>query len=101
MDKPPKHFQKLVETYGPFMDCLKKLGEAAQESGPLDAKTAHLIQLAAAAALRSEGAVHSHARRALASGSTIDEVKHALILITPTIGFPAVAAALSWVEDLK
>ena len=54
----------------------------------------------ASAALRSEGAVHSHARRALEAGATAEEVRHALIAVTSTIGFPNVTAALSWVEDV-
>jgi alkylhydroperoxidase/carboxymuconolactone decarboxylase family protein YurZ len=68
--------------------------------GPLDSKQLHLVQLAAAAAIRSEGAVHSHARRALAEGVTPDEIRHALISLTSTIGFPNVTASLSWCEDV-
>ncbi len=57
------------------------------------------MQLAAAAATRSEGAVHSHVRRALAAGAKPDEVYHALVLVVSTIGFPAVSAALSWARE--
>ena len=99
MEKMPKTFLLIQERFGPVMEALKKLGQATLEAGPIDRKTAHLVQLAAAAALRSEGAVHSHARRAMESGSTLEEIRHALILLTPTIGFPTVAAALSWVDD--
>ena len=53
----------------------------------------------AAAAAHSEGSVHSHARRARKAGATADEIAHAILLLTSTIGFPAVAAALSWVDD--
>lgn len=60
----------------------------------------HLVQLAAAAAVHSEGAVHSHARRALSSGASGEEVRHALLSLTSTIGFPNVTAALSWAEDV-
>jgi alkylhydroperoxidase/carboxymuconolactone decarboxylase family protein YurZ len=59
------------------------------------------VQLAAAAAIRSEGAVHSHARRALAAGATPEEIQHAVIALTSTIGFPNVMAALSWINDVK
>jgi alkylhydroperoxidase/carboxymuconolactone decarboxylase family protein YurZ len=30
----------------------------------------------------------------------VDEICHALILLTSTIGFPNVMAALSWAEDV-
>jgi alkylhydroperoxidase/carboxymuconolactone decarboxylase family protein YurZ len=63
-------------------------------------KTSHLIQLAAAAAIRSEGSVHSHTRRALEAGAKADEIYHAIILLTSTIGFPTVSAALSWADDV-
>lgn len=63
-------------------------------------KQAQLIQLAAAASIRSEGAVHSHTRRALELGANEEEIRHTLILLTSTIGFPSVAAALTWVEDV-
>jgi len=70
------------------------------DAGPLTEKTRHLVQIGAAAAIRSEGAVHSHTRRALAAGATRDEVQHAVIAATSTIGFPNVMAALSWINDI-
>ena len=82
-------------------DCgTENLGKATKAAGPLNKKTSELVQLAAAAAVRSEGSVHSHARRALAAGATAKEVRHAIVLLTSTIGFPAVSAALSWAEDV-
>ena len=69
-------------------------------SGPIDEKTVHLIQMAAAAAIRSRGAVHSHARRALAAGADQQELYHAVIVLVSTIGLPTVAAALGWVDDV-
>jgi 4-carboxymuconolactone decarboxylase len=60
----------------------------------------NLIQLAAAAAIRSEGSVHSHTRRAIEAGAKPEEIYHTVILLTATIGFPTVAAALSWVDDV-
>jgi 4-carboxymuconolactone decarboxylase len=56
--------------------------------------------MAAAAGIRSEGSVHSHAKRALAAGATPDEIRHALFLLITTIGFPTVMASLSWVNDV-
>ncbi len=96
----PKHFNRLSEQYPDFVEALERLGETVKSLGPLDERTCHLIQLAAAAASRSEGAVHSHARRALGAGATREELHHALLCLTSTIGFPAVSAAMSWVDDL-
>lgn len=94
------HYLKLKERHGELMDAVEILGKAARTSGPLEEKIGHLIQLGAAAAIRSEGSVHSHATRALASGATPAEIRHAVTILTSTIGFPTVAAALSWVDDV-
>lgn len=98
--KPPKTYRELKEKYGAFIEAVETLGHRVRESGPIEAKTAHLIQLAAAAAIRSEGSVHSHVKRALDAGASPDEVRHALILLTSTIGFPTVVAALTWAGDI-
>jgi len=66
----------------------------------LNKKTAHLIQLGAAAAIRSEGSVHSHTKRALEAGAKPAEIYHSIIVLTSTIGFPTVSAALSWADDV-
>ena len=100
MESLPKNFQKIQNEYGRVMECAKELGQATSQAGPIDEKTSHLIQLAAATALRSEGAVHSHTKRALGAGATGEEIRHAILLLTPTIGFPTVAAALSWAWDI-
>ncbi len=96
----PKWFDYVEQKNPKFMKALEQLGKSVREEGPLDSKTANLIQLAAAAAIRSEGAVHSHTKRALEAGATQEEIVHAVILLTSTIGFPNVSAALSWVDDV-
>jgi 4-carboxymuconolactone decarboxylase len=98
-DRMPGWYLHTKEKYPQFAKALENLGETVRKEGPLDEKTSHLIQLAAAAAIRSEGSVHSHARRALQAGATMEEIHHALLLLTSTIGFPSTSAALSWVYD--
>lgn len=99
-EKLPARYQRIKKENKKFFNAVERLGKVAKEEGPLNEKTAHLIQLAAATAIRSEGAVHSHARRALKAGAKPEEIRHALRILTSTIGFPTVAAALSWVEDV-
>lgn len=100
MAKIPARHKGVMKRFPAFGKALESLGKAAREAGPIDEKTSHLIQMAAAAATRSEGAVHSHARRAIEAGATKAELFHAVLLITSTCGFPTAAAALSWVEDV-
>ncbi len=99
MAKMPRQYVGIQKRYKKFMTAVENLGKATKASGPLSEKTCRLIQLAAAAAVHSEGSVHSHARRALTAGAKPDEIRHAVILLTSTIGFPTVSAALSWVDD--
>ena len=98
--KLPSHYRSIDQRYPDVTAALETLGTVVRNAGPLDTKSGHLIQLAAAAAIRSEGAVHSHARQAMAAGATPEEIHHALLLLTSTLGFPAVAAALSWVDEV-
>jgi AhpD family alkylhydroperoxidase len=96
----PRHYESLKTRFPKSMGALEELGSAVRSEGPLDKKTGHLIQLAAAAVSQSEGGVHSHARRALEAGASEDELYHTLMLLVSPVGFPRVAAAISWVDDV-
>ncbi len=100
MPKLPDQYTSIRKRYKGLIKAVEGLGKATKASGPLSKKSSELVQLAAAAAIRSEGSVHSHARRALKAGAKPDEIRHAIVLLTSTIGFPTVSAALSWVEDV-
>ncbi|MCW8329884.1 carboxymuconolactone decarboxylase family protein [Photobacterium sp. SDRW27] len=97
--KLSKQYLKVKQRHPELLSAVESLGKAAKQDGPLDEKAAQLIQLAAAAAIRSEGAVHSHTKRALEAGATDEEIRHTLILLTSTLGFPSVMAALSWADE--
>lgn len=99
MSKLPKQYQSIQKRFKKYHTAVSKLGQALRDAGPLDDKTAHLIQLAGAAAIHSEGSVHSHARRAIEAGAKPEELYHAVMLLTSTIGFPTVSAAISWIDD--
>lgn len=98
--KISKHYHYLKSNFPEVLDAVENLGKAARNAGPLDKKTTELIQLAVAAAAGSTGAVHSHTRRALAAGAERQEIEHALLVLVSTIGFPKVAAALAWIQEV-
>jgi len=100
MKREPGAYRGLKSRHGVYLRAVEALGVAARHAGPLDEKVTQLVQLSAAAAIRSEGAVHSHVRRALELGASAAEIHHALIAITSTIGFPTARAALSWADDI-
>ena len=95
----PNFYESLKTRHPTLMQAVDALGVAVRQSGPLDEATIQLVQLAAAAASRSEGGVHSHVRRALACGVSPEAVRHTIVALTSTVGFPTVVAALSWAED--
>ena len=95
---PVKQHHKMKERHPQLLDAVDALGVAVANAGPLSEKIRQLVQLAAA--IRSEGAVHSHARRAVEAGASAEEVRHAILLLTSTIGFPTVMAAMTWADDV-
>lgn len=100
MPKYPSNYEAIRKKYSRLMEAHEEAGRVARKAGPIDAKTGNLIQLAACIALRSEGGVHSHARRAIKAGATESEIYHAIALLMNTVGFPTTAAAFSWVKDI-
>ncbi len=101
----------MTESHHPALDALKerspgvldayhRLGEACAEAGPLDARSRRLVKLGLAVGGRSEGAVHSHVRRALDEGFSPDEVRQVAALAITTLGFPLAIAGLTWIEDV-
>lgn len=79
--------------------ALQRLGEAANQAGPLDARTRRLVNLALAIAADSEGATHSHTRRGLAEGLSADELHHVAYLAVTTLGWPHAIRGLTWIQD--
>lgn len=98
--KISKHYQMMKEQFPEYLEAVEKLGEVVKELGPVDEKRAQLLQLAASVAIKSEGAAHSHTKRALEAGASKEEIRQTVFLLTNTIGFPAVMAGLSWVNDI-
>jgi len=101
MSQPPKRFLRFIEKHQDVGEAYQALGKATAAAGPLDQKTAALVKLGIAIGMRHEGAVHAHARKALAAGCTPGELYHAAILATTTLGFPSMMAAYSWVDEVQ
>ena len=81
-------------------DAYSELGQAVAESGPLDDRERRLVKLALAIGIGSEGATHSHTRRALDEGFSTESLRQVALLAIPTAGFPAAVAGLTWIEDI-
>ena len=96
----PQPFKKFESQYPEVAKLYEELGVKCQSAGPLDAKTRYLVNLGIAVGAVSPGAVKSHARKALEHGATREELHHALLLALTTVGFPAMIAAIGWVEEV-
>lgn len=96
----PNFYMDLEREFPEFINALENLGKTVKSTAQLDEKTTQLVQLAASCAIGSEGAVHSHTRRALEIGAKKEEIIGVCISLVSTIGFPKVSAAISWVRDI-
>ena len=96
----PKRYLKFGEDYPEILNAYETLGEAVQNSGPLEKKTKALIKLSISIGAKMEGAVHSHTRKAIEAGCSEEEIKQTVLLSLPTLGFPSMMAAMTWVEDV-
>jgi alkylhydroperoxidase/carboxymuconolactone decarboxylase family protein YurZ len=95
----PSGAGEVARAYPDVWAAYAALGKACSLSGPLDRHTARLVKLALAIGALSEGAVHSHTRRALAEGISPEELKHVALLAIPTLGLPQAVKGLTWIED--
>ena len=100
MAKLPSRYLQFFDRYPEVGKAYRALGESVTEAGPLDRKSQALVKLGVAIGSRSEGAVHSHVRKGLEAGLSADEIRHAVLQATTTLGFPNMMAALSWADDV-
>jgi alkylhydroperoxidase/carboxymuconolactone decarboxylase family protein YurZ len=99
-DELPSGAAEIARRYPAVWKAYADLGAACAQAGPIDGKALRLIKLALAIGASSEGAVHSHTRRALEEGVSKDELKHVALLSIPTLGFPQAVRVLTWIEDI-
>ncbi|MCS7049521.1 MAG: carboxymuconolactone decarboxylase family protein [Verrucomicrobiae bacterium] len=96
----PPAYRQFKKEFPAIAEAYERLGEACHWQGPLEPKTRELIKLGIAVGAGLEGATRSHVRRALEAGATPEEIRHAALLATTTIGFPSMMRAMRWVGDV-
>ena len=96
----PKKYKNFSSDYPDIFKAYKEMGTLVRESGPLDEKSQNLVKLGIAVGANSRGGVMSHTRKAMESGATEEEVKHAVLLALSTTGFPNMIAAMSWADEV-
>jgi alkylhydroperoxidase/carboxymuconolactone decarboxylase family protein YurZ len=96
----PTEYKDIEHKYPEIARVHHQMADLCHAAGPLDERSRRLIKLAAAMGAGIKGAVKSHARRALRIGVRPEELRHAAILTSTTIGFPSMVGALRWVEEV-
>ena len=72
-----------------------------KESGPLPEKLRWLIKIAISGASKHHLALETHIKKAREAGATEAEIKHALLLLIQTVGFPTFMEAYSVFKNLR
>ena len=96
----PEAYTAFRERYPDVTAAVDALGSASDEAGPLDDKSQRLVKLGLAIGSLAEGAVRSNARKALAAGASVAEIRQVGVLAITTCGFPAAIAGLEWIEEV-
>ena len=91
----------LAVSHPDIWEAYSALGKATAEAGPLSERERRLVKLALAVGAGSEGAVHSHTRRAASEGIERDAVVQVAMLAIGPLGLPRAVAAKTWIEDIK
>ncbi len=82
-------FGEFKKEFPQIQELNEALGrEIHENSGPLDEKTRSIIKIVISAASNHKRALETQIRKAKSIGVTDNEVKHALLLLIQTVGFP-------------
>lgn len=97
--KLPATFLEFVRKYPAIGRAHEQVAQAAEQAGPLDRKTCHLIKIGLSVGAGLESATRSHVRRAMQAGATEQEIEQAILLAYNTVGFPRMVMAWQWVNQ--
>lgn len=89
-------FTEFKREFPEIYERQEALGKEIHEAGgPLSENVRWLIKVAVSGASQHPRALETHIIRAKKSGVTDDELRHTLLLLIPTVGFPAFMEAYS------
>ena len=99
-DKMPGAAGDLAREYPDIWSAYAALGKATADAGPLSDREKRLVKLALAIGAGSEGAVHSHTRRAKEEGIEANAIMQVAMLAIGPLGLPRAVATKTWIEDI-
>ncbi len=95
MNTLPKAYSDFAATFPNVESAYKSLGETVASAGPLEKKVQELVKIGISVGARQESSIRSHVRKALQAGATRDEILHAVLQATTTVGFATMMAGMS------
>ena len=102
MEDIHKIFSQFKEEFPEIHEKHEALGkEVHEKGGPLEEKSRWLIKIAISGACNHKRALETHIRKAKTAGVGEAEIKHALLLLIPTAGFPAFMKAYAVFKGIK
>jgi alkylhydroperoxidase/carboxymuconolactone decarboxylase family protein YurZ len=102
MEDTHKIFSEFKEEFPEIHEKHEALGkEVHEKAGPLSDQSRWLIKIAISAACNHKRALETHIRKARAAGINEDEIKHALLLLIPTAGFPAFMKSYAVLKSIQ
>jgi alkylhydroperoxidase/carboxymuconolactone decarboxylase family protein YurZ len=102
MEDIHKIFSEFKEEFPEIHEKHEALGkEVHEKAGPLSDQSRWLIKIAISAACNHKRALETHIRKARAAGINEDEIKHALLLLIPTAGFPAFMKSYAVLKSIQ
>jgi alkylhydroperoxidase/carboxymuconolactone decarboxylase family protein YurZ len=99
-DRLPGAATAIADAFPDVWKAYSALGKACADAGPLTDRETRLVKLALSIGAGSEGAVHSHARRATSDGIEPEALAQVALLAIGSVGFARAVAAKTWIEDL-
>ena len=97
---PPPSYEKFKQQFPAVNEAYESLGRACHHTGPLSPKTRELIKMGIAIGANLESATRAHVRLAREAGATPEEIRHAAVLATTTLGYPSMMRGMAWVNDV-
>ncbi len=102
MEDIHKIFSQFKEEFPGIHEKHEALGrEVHEKGGPLDEKSRWLVKIAISGACNHKRALETHIRKAKSAGVAEAEIRHALLLLIPTAGFPAFMKAYAVLKGIK
>lgn len=97
-----KMFSEFKEDFPTVYAGYESLGtEIHTVGGPLPEKTRWLLKIAVSGASHHMSALETHIAKGKEAGLTDDEIKHALLLLLQTTGFPTFMEAYSVFKNMS